>query len=61
MGRLVLNIPDELEMKYREAVYKRYGMKKREHNEGNSRGTRDVVMAVNRKGVEANRALIGQD
>jgi hypothetical protein len=28
MGRLVLIIPDELEQRFRDAVYRRYGMKK---------------------------------
>jgi len=28
LGRLVIVIPDELERKFREEVYKRYGMKK---------------------------------
>jgi hypothetical protein len=28
MGKLVLTIPDELEQKFRDAVYKCYGMKK---------------------------------
>jgi len=28
MGKLVITIPDELEQKFREAVYKCYGMKK---------------------------------
>jgi len=28
MGRLVITIPDELEREFREAVYKRYGMRK---------------------------------
>jgi phosphoribosylanthranilate isomerase len=28
MGKLVLTVPEELENKFREVVYKRYGMKK---------------------------------
>jgi metal-responsive CopG/Arc/MetJ family transcriptional regulator len=28
MGRLVLSIPDDLEQRFRDAVYRRYGMKR---------------------------------
>jgi hypothetical protein len=61
MGRLVLNIPDELEKKFREAVYRRYGMKKGNITRAIVEALEMWVMAVNRKGVEADKALIGRD
>jgi hypothetical protein len=61
MGRLVLNIPDELEKKFREAVYKRYGMKKGNITRAIVEALEMWVVAVNRKEVEADKVSIGQN
>jgi hypothetical protein len=49
MGKLVLTIPDELEQKFRDAVYKRYGMKKGNITKAVIEALKMWIAAINEK------------
>ena len=60
MGRLVLTIPEELEQRFREAVYKRFGMKKGNITKAVVEALESWIATVDRE-VKTEQALIEQE
>jgi len=60
VGRLVLTIPEELEQRFREAVYKRFGMKKGNITKAVVEALESWIATVDRE-VKTEQALIEQE